>query len=166
MPKIGRPLFESTTLRAVRELREKSEAAALADMKKVAAAPPGKPASYAPSSSGLPDDSASRKMIPLFWGCLAYFPGAFAALADVSFVGNEKHNPGQELHWARGKGGNNLDECVRHLVDALKEKFDTDGQRHLAKAFWRLGAALQLEIEEDEKQGIPMTKNPRIKYGK
>lgn len=117
------------------------------------------------SKTGLPTDSASRKLIPVFTGFLAYFPAACAAGADVSRVGNDKHNPGQPLHWARGKGGNSVDEIVRHLMDSTVEKFDVDGQRHLAKAFWRMGAYLQLQIEEDEKLGIPMTKSAGVKYG-
>jgi Domain of unknown function (DUF5664) len=116
------------------------------------------------STAALPTDSASRKLLPIFWGVLAYFPAAFAAIADVSRVGNDKHNPGQPLHWARGKGGNNLDEALRHLAESVADKFDVDGQRHLAKAAWRINAALQLEIEEDAALGIPMTKTPGITY--
>jgi hypothetical protein len=102
----------------------------------------------------LPINAAERKNLPLFTGCLKYFPSALIAVCDVSRVGNDQHNPGQPLHWARGKGGNNFDELVRHLMEA--GKFDSDGRRHLAKSAWRVLAALQLEIEEDAAKGIPL----------
>lgn len=65
----------------------------------------------------LPLASTSRKGIPLWRGCLRYFPAALAGVAVVSRKGNEKHNPGEELHHARGKASDHGDCIVRHLVD-------------------------------------------------
>jgi hypothetical protein len=65
----------------------------------------------------LPTDSAARKEIPLFSGCVAYFPAALAGVAAHSKFGNDKHNPGEELHHARGKSGDHADCVARHLVD-------------------------------------------------
>jgi hypothetical protein len=31
---------------------------------------------------------------------LDYFPDALAAVAQISYQGNQKHNPGEPLHWA------------------------------------------------------------------
>lgn len=51
----------------------------------------------------LSTDSAARKGFPLAEGLLDYFPDALAAVAEVSFHGNQKHNPGQPMHHSRGK---------------------------------------------------------------
>lgn len=65
----------------------------------------------------LPTDSAARKEVPLLSGVLRYFPAALAGVARVSKSGNDKHNPGQEMHHARGKSSDHGDCIVRHLVD-------------------------------------------------
>lgn len=65
----------------------------------------------------LPTDSAERKNYPLLSGCLKYFPAALAAIARVSKLGNDKHNPGQPMHHARGKSGDHGDCILRHLMD-------------------------------------------------
>lgn len=83
-------------------------------------------------------------------GLLDYFPDACAAVANVSFVGNEQHNPGQEMHWAKEKSTDHADCIVRHLVD--RGLIDDDGLRHSAKVAWRALALLQTEIE-NERQG-------------
>lgn len=65
----------------------------------------------------LPTDSQARKEIPLVAGCLRYFPAALAGVAQHSKMGNDKHNPGEEMHHARGKSSDH-EECIaRHLVD-------------------------------------------------
>ena len=99
----------------------------------------------------LPKDAQERKDTPIFSGVLKYFPDAVAAVARVSQVGNEQHNPGSELHWDRTKSKDEYDSCQRHLLDrAAGEEFDADGQRHMAKAAWRALAALQKEIENSK----------------
>ena len=95
--------------------------------------------------SVLSDDAKKRKDIPLVRGLLDYFPVALAAVAEVSRVANEQHNPGEEMHWARGKSTDHADCIVRHLVD--RGAVDTDGLRHSAKIAWRALALLQEEIE-------------------
>jgi hypothetical protein len=87
----------------------------------------------------------------MFSGLLKYFPDALMEISRVSYVGNEQHNPGEPLHWDREKSMDQEDCIVRHLKDRIKNKFDADGERHMAKAAWRSLAALQLEIEEDRK---------------
>lgn len=99
---------------------------------------------------GLPTDYDQRKSLPIFDGCLMYFPLALLAVSEVSRLGNEQHNPGEPLHWARGKSMDQYNTCVRHLMDhRLGGRYDTDGGRHLAKAAWRALAALQLDIEQE-----------------
>lgn len=101
----------------------------------------------------LPSDATERKEMPIARGVLGYFPDAVAEVAHVSFVGNQQHNPGQPMHWAKGKSTDHADCLARHLIEAGTK--DTDGLRHSAKVAWRALALLQTEIEvEREKGGI------------
>ena len=93
----------------------------------------------------LPADSKDRKRIPLTTGVLDYFPDAVAEIARVSFIGNEQHNPGEPLHWAREKSTDHADCISRHLLE--RGTLDKDGMRHSAKMAWRALALLQVEIE-------------------
>lgn len=97
----------------------------------------------------LPTNAQDRKERPLARGLLDYFPDALAAVANVSYVGNQQHNPGEEMHWAREKSSDHADCVMRHLID--RGTFDEDGLPHTAKAAWRVLAMLQLE-EEDRQQ--------------
>jgi len=98
-------------------------------------------------SKALPTDPKARKAIPLCTGVLDYFPDALIAVAEVSRIGNEQHNPGEPLHWARGKSMDQADTILRHMVE--RGRMDSDGVRHSAKVAWRALAQLQLEIEGD-----------------
>lgn len=101
----------------------------------------------------LPSDDKERKALPIFDGVLLYFPDALLAVAEVSRIGNEQHNPGEPLHWARGKSMDQYNTALRHLMDhRLGTRYDGDGARHLAKAAWRVLAALQLDIEQERNQ--------------
>lgn len=104
----------------------------------------------------LPTDPAARKDIPIGSGVLDYFPAALAEIAKVSKAGNDQHNPGEPLHWAREKSTDQFDTIVRHLME--RGTIDKDGQRHTAKAAWRVLALLQLELEE---AGAPMARGAR-----
>ncbi len=96
----------------------------------------------------LPTDAKERKKIPLWSGLMQYFPDALSAVANLSYVGNEQHNPGQPLHWAREKSADQEDTMLRHLME--KGTIDTDGIRHSTKVAWRALAMLQLEIENSK----------------
>ena len=98
-------------------------------------------------STIIPSDSAGRKRFPVGTGVLDYFPDAIAAIAEVSWHGNEQHNPGEPLHWARGKSKDQEDAMQRHYLE--RGKLDGDGIRHTAKMAWRALAILQLEIENE-----------------
>lgn len=95
----------------------------------------------------LPKDPAKRKEFPIARGVLDYFPDAIAEVAHVSKVGNDQHNPGQPMHWAKEKSTDHADCIVRHLID--RGKLDSDGVRHSAKVAWRALALLQTELEEE-----------------
>jgi hypothetical protein len=106
----------------------------------------------------LPVGSAERKNVPLARGLLDYFPAALAAVAAVSKAGNDKHNPGEDLHHARGKSSDHADCILRHLVDRGTIDPD-DGHRHSAKVAWRALALLQEELEAD---GAPLPRGARL----
>jgi hypothetical protein len=94
----------------------------------------------------LPQDKTERKQMPVTRGVLDYFPNAIAEVARVSYLGNQQHNPGEELHWAREKSTDHADCIGRHLIE--RGTIDDDGARHSAKLAWRALALLQLELEE------------------
>jgi Domain of unknown function (DUF5664) len=106
----------------------------------------------------LPTDAAARKLIPLCDGLLDYFPDACAEVAMVSHAGNQQHNPGEPLHWARGKSTDFANTIMRHLME--RGGRDVDGQRHSAKLAWRALALLQIEIEEQEGKPISRGSTP------
>lgn len=93
----------------------------------------------------LPTDAKARKAVPIATGVLDYFPLAIAEIAHVSWIGNEQHNPGEPLHWARGKSLDHGDALMRHFME--RGSWDSDGQRHSAKVAWRALALLQEELE-------------------
>ena len=93
--------------------------------------------------------SADRKNYPLASGVLDYFPDALMEVAAVSKAGNDKHNPGEPLHHARGKSMDHADCIIRHLKD--RGKIDPEnGRRHSGETAWRALALLQEEIENDK----------------
>ena len=102
-----------------------------------------------------------RKEHLIFDGVVMYFPKALAAVAAVSVEGNNQHNPGEPLHWARGKSMDQRNTALRHMIDhADGAKFDNDGCWHLAKAAWRILAWLELEIEADAAKGLARDDEP------
>lgn len=96
-------------------------------------------------TASLPTEATARKAIPIATGCIDYFPDAIAAVAELSRIGNDQHNPGKPLHWDRAKSGDESDALMRHFVQ--RGAFDSDGVRHSAKVAWRALALLQKEIE-------------------
>ena len=109
-------------------------------------------ASIIERAARLPSDAATRKAVPMVSGLLDYFPDALAEVAHVSKVGNEQHNPGQAMHWARNKSTDQADCILRHLVD--RGGTDSDGLLHSAKVAWRALALLQEELEQS--RGLPL----------
>lgn len=95
----------------------------------------------------LPVQPQARKGIPIATGFIDYFPDAIAAVAELSRIGNDQHNPGKPLHWDRSKSGDESDALMRHFVQ--RGTIDTDNVRHSAKVAWRALAMLQKEIEAE-----------------
>jgi len=102
----------------------------------------------APSGKhSLPSTATERKAVPIATGCIDYFPDALAAVAALSFIANEQHNPGTPVHWDRAKSTDEADALMRHFVE--RGTLDADGTRHSTKVAWRALALLQKEIEAD-----------------
>jgi len=108
---------------------------------------------FEPAQTTVPpfmsEDSATRKLMPVASGVLNYFPDALLCVAWVSRAGNDKHNPGQPLHWAKEKSTDEPDCEVRHMLDHLRGVEADPGLEplgelgHLASKAWRALAHLQ-----------------------
>jgi hypothetical protein len=101
-----------------------------------------------------------RKTYPLYSGVTAYFRDALYRVAHVSWVGNNQHNPGQSLHWARGKSTDQLDCIARHLGEVDYDDMSDTAEAALAAVAWRALAALQIYLEI--KYGIKPPPNARL----
>lgn len=106
-------------------------------------------------TTSLPEDADERNSYPMAEGCLYYFPNALAEVSKISHAGNEQHNPGQPMHWSRGKSTDHANKIIRHLVDAGRE--DEASIAHAANCAWRALALLQEKIERV--RNVPMPKN-------
>lgn len=111
----------------------------------------------------LPTDSAERKNHPVSSGCLRYFPAALAGIAKTSTLGNDKHNPGEELHHDRSKSRDHGDCIIRHLMDvedllaALnRENADVTQQDILNEVNQMAWRALAFSQELHERFGAPL----------
>jgi hypothetical protein len=96
-----------------------------------------------------PKDSAERKACPVASGVVKYFPDALMLVSRLSRIGNDKHNPGEPLHWAKEKSGDEPDALMRHLIDHFTNApIDADVEElgelaHLTQVAWRALAMLQ-----------------------
>lgn len=92
-----------------------------------------------------------RKGIPVYSGFIKYFPRAIKAVARLSKIANDQHNPGEPLHWAKEKSTDELDALMRHMIDdVLGEEKDTDDVLHITKVAWRAMAQLERKLEAEE----------------
>jgi hypothetical protein len=103
-----------------------------------------------PTRATILPDGIERKQYPIASGFLDYFPDAVAYLAHLSWVANQQHNPGQPVHWARGKSMDHPDCLMKHFVQ--RGTIDTDRIRHTGKVAWRALAMLQEELEQAMKE--------------
>jgi hypothetical protein len=101
----------------------------------------------------LETDSAKRKDVPIYSGFVRYFPDAMAEVARLSKAGNDKHNPGEPIHWSRGKSDDHLDCLMRHLAEV--GNLDDDGFYHDVKVAWRALTHLQSFLERV--RGLPIS---------
>lgn len=106
----------------------------------------------APRQRVIDADSATRKTYPMAMGLLDYFPDALAEVSKISYLGNQKHNPGEPMHHARGKSMDHADCIIRHLVG--RGGFDGELRESAALA-WRALALLQEELERELSLPLP-----------
>lgn len=93
------------------------------------------------------DPEKNRKEQPIATGVLDYFPLALAAVSRLSKFGNDKHNPGEALHWERSKSNDHRDCIARHLIEC--GTVDTEsGELHDVALAWRALANLQIAEEK------------------
>lgn len=110
----------------------------------------------------LPVDSTERKDYALFRGCLRYFPAALSGVALTSKLGNDKHNPGQEMHHARAKSQDHGDCILRHLMDledliaAMNRGEKITKEQILTEVNSMAWRSLALSQELHEKFGAPL----------
>jgi hypothetical protein len=115
-------------------------------------------------------DPAVRKRIPVATGFLKYFTDAIKCVSIVSRVGNEQHNPGQPLHWAKEKSRDEEDAGARHTLDALSGEeqdpalAELDDLGHLSQRAWRAMAALQRAC--DAKRAAYLARVAHVEVGK
>ena len=96
----------------------------------------------------LPVDPKARKDIPVYSGFIKYFPRAICAVAELSRIGNDQHNPGKAIHWDRSKSCDEKDSMMRHMIDdAMDIPVDTDNVLHATKMAWRAMANLEKALE-------------------
>lgn len=70
------------------------------------------------------------------WCC--EYAEALAALSKLSKEGNDKHNPGEPLHWSREKSNDHKDCVGRHALDG-----------DWVELAWRALAQEQIELEDE-----------------
>lgn len=106
----------------------------------------------------LPTDSGERKLAPIQEGFLDYFPEAIFLCAMLSKHGNDKHNPGEPLHWSRDKSDDHASCLMRHQLEW--DAVDDDEFFHAVKVMWRACAQLQELIEV--RQNLPPSKGSKV----
>ncbi len=105
------------------------------------------------------DDSSAHKGRPVYTGCLQYFPAALSLVSVLSRLGNDKHNPGQPMHHARGKSTDHGDCIVRHQMGV--GTIDPDNELdHAVAVAWR--ALAQLQELAERQYGWPVA--PRARF--
>lgn len=103
-----------------------------------------------------PEESRRRKQQPVHDGFILYFPDAMAAVAEFSRINNEKHNPGERLHWSKHKSNDHGNCAARHLADIGPDWDGVDpetGRLHAEALCWRSLALLQIVLEA-RRQGM------------
>lgn len=111
-----------------------------------------------PDPMQFDNSSAGRKECPTYEGFVRYFPAAMALVAKLSKFGNDKHNPGEPMHHARGKSTDHGNCIIRHQAGVGYR--DEMGLDHAVAVAWRAMAQLQ-EIAEKH-YGWPLAPGAKL----
>ena len=74
-----------------------------------------------------------------------YFPNALAELAKYIQYGNDKHNPGEPLHWSFHKSTEHAESAQRHL-NKVGTVDPESGQLHDIGLIWRALAGAETRL--------------------
>jgi hypothetical protein len=85
-------------------------------------------------AAGLPEDSAQRKEYPIYGGLITYFGPALAAVAKLSYEGNQQHHPDEPLHWDESKSTDSRDALIRHIFDMESANKNLDADKEFSEA--------------------------------
>lgn len=93
-------------------------------------------------------------------------------MSRISKLGNDKHNPGEEMHHARGKSTDHLDCAFRHSVDAddmltarERDQLNFTDEQILTEVNQFVWRAMAWGQEVHEKLGAPLAPAARIWNG-
>lgn len=76
-----------------------------------------------------------------------YFPDALAEIGELSVRANEKHNPGEPIHWSRHKSNDHWGSWGRH-TSKLGTIDQETGLLHDVPWAWRTLAINQIRAED------------------
>lgn len=94
---------------------------------------------------------ASNKHEPVYSGPVNYFPRTLRALSRLCRAGNDKHNPGQPLHWAKDKSTDHPDCMLRHSLTPYAADSENGNERHVVAVAWRAMAWAEIALEATER---------------
>lgn len=116
--------------------------------------------SNTPADDVLPNDAKARKAVPA-GAVLDYFDSAWVEIAKALQDGNDQHNPGEELHWSRGKSSDHEHCIIRHYLQRGKLAVSPTGAviRHSTCMAIR---ALMFLQEELEANGAPLSRGSKL----
>ena len=101
----------------------------------------------------LPSKSAERKKFPIGRMLKRYWPQTIVVLSRLCWEGNEKHNPGEDLHWNRGASDDHNDCTLRHFLEG--DHIDEDcGIPACVQVAWRALCASEVMLEELYPDGV------------
>jgi hypothetical protein len=116
--------------------------------------------SNTPSDDVLPNDAKARKAVPA-GAVLDYFDSAIVEIAKALQDGNDQHNPGEPLHWARGKSSDHAHCIIRHYLQRGKLAVSPTGAVIRHSTYMAIRALMFLQ-EELEANGAPLSRGSRL----
>lgn len=116
--------------------------------------------SNTPADDVLPNDARARKAVPA-GAVLDYFDSAIVEIAKALQDGNDQHNPGEPLHWSRGKSSDHAHCIIRHYLQRGKLSTSPTGAVIRHSTYMAIRALMLLQ-EELEAAGAPLSRGSKI----